>query len=132
MGTQYPNTGPALKYSIYTTTSSASARLIVSLGASHNHDPTRWIKFAYSVDGEEPVTVRPVSAVPPYKEERDWRKAVVENGWTSTIELGAEITVGTHELSLWLLEPGVVLQKVVLDMGGYRNTALGPPERKKV
>ncbi|KAL4865075.1 hypothetical protein BDV12DRAFT_211234 [Aspergillus spectabilis] len=132
MGTQYPNTGPALKYSLYTTTSSTTARLIVSLGASHNHDPTRWIKFAYALDGAEPVTVRPVSADPPYKEGAAWRKAVVENGWTSEIELGTEITVGSHELLLWLLEPGVVLQKVVLDMGGYQDTTLGPPESKKV
>ena len=132
MDTQYSNTGPALRYSMYTTTSSTAPRLIVSLGASHNHDPTRHIKFAYSLDGAEPVTVRPVSTAPPYKEGNAWRKAVVENGWTSTIELDAEIETGVHELSLWLLEPGVVLQKVVLDMGGYKTTALGPPESMKV
>lgn len=132
MGTQYSGTGPALRYSVYITTSSSTPRLIVSLGASHNHDPTRYIKFAYSLDGAEPVTVRPVSTVPPYKEGKDWRKAVVENGWTSTIELGTEMTIGVHEVSLWLLEPGVVLQKVVLDLGGYKATALGPPESRKI
>ncbi|OGM51083.1 hypothetical protein ABOM_000371 [Aspergillus bombycis] len=132
IGTQDPNTGPALRYSLYTTTSSTSARLIVSLGASHNHDPTRWIKFAYSLDGAVPVTVRPVSSVPPYKEEQAWATAVVENGWTSAVELDGVVGVGEHELALWLLEPGVVLQKVVLDMGGYQASALGPPESMRV
>lgn len=128
MESQDPATGPALTYSIYTTTSSDSPRLIVSLGSSHNHDPTRWIKFAYSVDGSEPVAVRPVPADPPYKEGAAWNKAVVENGWTSTIQLGTTIDAGAHELSIWLLEPGVVLQKVALDMGGYQSSALGAPE----
>ncbi|SPO04377.1 uncharacterized protein DNG_07062 [Cephalotrichum gorgonifer] len=130
--TQDPETGPALEYSIYTTTSSTTARLIVMLGASHNHDPTRLIKFAYSLDGGEAKTVEPVSVEPPYKEGSAWRKAVVENGWTSTIQLNGEVEVGAHVLLIWLLEPGAVLQKVVLDMGGYQATALGPPESRKI
>ncbi|KAL5342667.1 hypothetical protein BJX70DRAFT_409660 [Aspergillus crustosus] len=132
MGTQYPNTGPALRYSLYTVSSTTSARLIVSLGASHNHDPERWIKFAYSLNGAAAVTVRPVSSVPPYREGQEWANAVVENGWTSVVELDGEVGVGEHELAIWLLEPGVVLQKVVLDMGGYRASALGPPESVQV
>ncbi|RAQ53681.1 hypothetical protein AFGD_006815 [Aspergillus flavus] len=132
MATQHPNTGPALRYSLYTTTASPSARLIISLGASHNHDPTRLIKFAYSLDGSVPVTVRPVSTVPPYKEGQAWQQAVIENGWTSVIELPGEVGTGEHELSLWLLEPGVVLQKIVLDMGGYQDSSLGPPESMRV
>ncbi|KAL4878462.1 hypothetical protein BJY04DRAFT_229825 [Aspergillus karnatakaensis] len=132
MSTQSPSTGPALRYSLYTTTSSSSARLIVSLGASHNHDPTRFIKFAYSLDGATPVTVRPVSTIPPYREGQDWSNAVVENGWTSRLELDREVGSGAHELVIWLLEPGVVLQKVVLDLGGYKASALGPPESVRV
>lgn len=132
METQDPSTGPALSYSVYTTTTSKSPRLIVSLGSSHNHDPTRLIKFAYSIDGGEPVTIRPVAADPPYKERPAWSKAVVENGWTSVVDLGATIEDGAHEILIWLLEPGVVLQKIALDMGGYQSTALGPPESANV
>lgn len=128
METQDPATGPALIYSLYTTTTSKTPRLIISLGSSHNHDPTRWIKFAYSIDGSEPVTVQPVPADPPFRERPAWSKAVVENGWTSTIQLKSAIEAGVHEISIWLLEPGVVLQKLALDMGGYQTTALGPPE----
>lgn len=132
MGTQYPNTGPALRYSLYTTTVSSSARLIISLGASHNHDPTRLITFAYSWDGAAPVTVRSVSTVPPYKEGQAWQQAVLATGWTLVVELAGVIETGAHELSLWLLEPGVVLQKIVLDREGYEVSALGLPESKMV
>lgn len=132
MDSQTPEDGPALKYAVYTTSSTNKSRLIVSLGASHNHDPTRPIKFAYSIDGAAAKAVKPVPTTPPYKESGDWRKAVVENGYTSTIALDAEIKSGAHELKIWLLEPGVVLQKVVLDMGGLRSSALGPLESKRV
>lgn len=130
--TQTPETGPALSYSFYATSSAASPRLIISLGASHNHDPTRLIKYAYSIDGAAPVTVQPVSTTPPYREDAIWRKAIVENGWTSTINLEDSIDSGEHELKVWLLEPGAVLQKVALDLGGYQATALGPPESVEV
>jgi hypothetical protein len=132
MGTQEPSTGPALVYNVYTTTSSSTPRLVVSLGSSHNHDPTRVIKYAYSIDGSEPKTVRPVSTEPPYREGPAWRKAVVENGWTSVESLAEGIDAGEHEIKIWLLEPGVVLQKFALDMGGYKTSALGPPQSKKV
>ncbi|KAH7325672.1 hypothetical protein B0I35DRAFT_466743 [Stachybotrys elegans] len=132
IGSQSPSSGPALKYSVYTTTGSSSPRLIVHLGSSHNHDPTRPISFAYSIDGSAPVTIRPVSTIPPYREANDWRNAVVGNGWTSTNRLASSIARGAHEISIWLLEPGVVLQKLVLDMGGYQSSALGPHESLQV
>ncbi|KXJ87467.1 hypothetical protein Micbo1qcDRAFT_215836 [Microdochium bolleyi] len=131
--------GPALVYPMYTYTTTASsassaAKLVVSLGPSHNHDPTRPIAFAYSLDGSAPVTVKPVSTIPPFRESPVWAKAVVENGWTSTVSLTGAVKSGTHELKVWLLEPGVVLQKVVLDLGvgGYATSALGPPESRRL
>ncbi|KAK0385777.1 hypothetical protein NLU13_6954 [Sarocladium strictum] len=132
MDTLEPGTGPALVYNVYTTTTTSKPRLIVSLGSSHNHDPTRLIRYAYSIDGSAPKTVAPVSREPPYKEGPAWRKAVVENGWTSVEALAEGIDSGEHEIKIWLLEPGVVLQKLALDMGGYKTSALGPPQSKKV
>ncbi|PSN62326.1 hypothetical protein BS50DRAFT_650881 [Corynespora cassiicola Philippines] len=132
MDTQTPDAGPALIYSVYTTTASAAARLIVMLGAAHNHDPTRPLRFAYAVDGGAARSVDYVSAVPPYKEGQEWRRAVVANGWTSVVALEGEVGVGAHELRVWLLEPGVVLQRIILDMGGLRESALGPWESRKV
>ncbi|KAJ1323846.1 glycosyl hydrolase 115 family protein [Microdochium nivale] len=128
---------PALTYSMYTYSVAAAggAKLVVSLGPSHNHDPTRPIAFAYSLDGAAPVTVKPVNTTPPYKEQGPWSKAVVENGWTSNIQLASTgVPAGKHELRVWLLEPGVVLQKVVLDLGvgGYKTSALGPPESPRI
>ncbi|ELQ35044.1 hypothetical protein M0657_005941 [Pyricularia oryzae] len=130
--TQTAESGPALKYSVYTTTSSSQARLVVMLGAALNHDPTRLLRLAWSMDGGAPAVVQPVSTQPPYQEGREWRTAVVGGGWNANIQINGTVAAGAHTISLWLMEPGVVVQKVVLDMGGMKASALGPHASKRV
>lgn len=52
----------------------------------------------------------------------------MKGGWKSAVALDTEIK---DELSLQLLEAGVVLQKVIVDLGGYKTTLLGPLESRK-
>jgi Gylcosyl hydrolase family 115 C-terminal domain len=33
-----------------------------------------------------------------------------------------------HTLRIWAVEPGVVIQKIMVDLGGVRYSYLGPPE----
>ena len=35
---------------------------------------------------------------------------------------------GYHRLRIKMVDPGVVLQRIVLDMGGVKPSYLGPPE----
>jgi hypothetical protein len=42
------------------------------------------------------------------------------------------VGVGEHVLNLWLLEPGVVVQRIVVDLGGVRTSYLGPGESLRV
>jgi hypothetical protein len=39
--------------------------------------------------------------------------------------------IGAHMLNLWKLEPGVVFQKIVVDLEVVRPSYLGPPESTK-
>ncbi|CAI6094433.1 unnamed protein product [Clonostachys chloroleuca] len=105
---QDPSTAPKLTYSFHSFTSSENARVILFLGGSTNHDPSRPLKLAFSIDGGTPTTVRPVPDTPMGQNPSGWTEATVAGGWTSFITVS--IAAGSHELSLWLLEPGVVVQ----------------------
>ena len=127
---QDPSTAPKLTYSFHSFTSNAEAGIVIFLGASINHDPSHPLRFAFAIDNRDPVTVAPVPEAPMGSTPSGWTEATVAGGWTSFTTV--EITSGSHELSLWLLEPGVVVQKIAIDLGGFEKSGLGPPETKKV
>ena len=59
--------------------------------------------------------------------ERTWEKWVSDNVIVSTTQHSVE-QPGTHVLKFWMVDPGVVLQKLVVDTGGLKPSYLGPPE----
>jgi hypothetical protein len=57
-------------------------------------------------------------------------------GWERAVEDGVRIVrwratvneAGGHDFKFWMIDPGVVLQKIVIDAGGAEPCYLGPPE----
>lgn len=119
---------PRLDYPLYLFTNS-TASVTVLLGAAWNIDPERPLKYAIAFDGEAPQTVRYVPPLTdPLGEPPGWAPAVAAgNTWSSTTKHTIKVA-GARTLTVWLLEPAVVLQKVVVDLGGVRQSYLGPPE----
>jgi len=58
---------------------------------------------------------------------RDWEKSVSDN-FRNGISKHTLTTKGPHVLKIWMVDPGVVLQKIVVDLGGVKPSYLGPPE----
>ena len=82
------------------------------------------LKFAVSVDDQEPVIVNISSD---YKTEAAWRKSVADNIKIFKTSLKID-KPGKHTIKYWMINPGVVLQKLALDMGGLKPSFLGPQE----
>ena len=58
---------------------------------------------------------------------RDWEEAVKDS--VRKIKSRHAISQpGYHTFKVWMVDPGVVLQKIVVDTGGVRPSYLGPPE----
>jgi hypothetical protein len=59
-----------------------------------------------------------------------WAQGVLDNTRIATAKLKVPAS-GAHTLHLYGLEPGVVIDKLVIDCGGLKPSYLGPPETAK-
>lgn len=131
---QSPASGPFLSYDFYTFTAptGSNVRVTVYLSASENADVEHPNRFALSIDNGTTVTVQPVPlASNAGNEPPGWDAAVTSNAWVRDVTVspgGGALRPGKHTLRVWLLEPTMVLAKLVIDLGGRRPSELGPPE----
>ena len=124
---QSPGTGPALVYPFYTFTNASAASLTVYLSPSDNANPNSPNKYSFSVDGGSVTTVQPVPLTDQSTDPPGWSEGVTQNAYVKNSSLGKR-AAGAHTLKVWLLEPTMVLTKVVIDVGGLKSSLMGPPE----
>jgi hypothetical protein len=81
------------------------------------------LRYATSFDDEAPQIVNMTAD----SSLKAWEQSVGDNValLISTHQLARP---GEHVLKFWMVDPGVVLQKLVVDAGGVRPSYLGPPE----
>lgn len=60
-------------------------------------------------------------------DEPDWEQSVIYNVRTAVTRHTID-QPGPHTLRIWMVDPIVVLQKIVIDAGGAKPSLLGPPE----
>jgi hypothetical protein len=118
---------PALEYRMYLF-HSGPAKVTAITAPSLNLVPDRGLRYAVSFDDEAP---RIVALVPQgYRAmngNQDWEQSVSDsarNGRSQHRIAGA----GYHTLKVWMVDPGVVIQKLLVDLGGLKPSYLGPPE----
>ncbi|WP_184542108.1 glycosyl hydrolase 115 family protein [Mucilaginibacter sp. FT3.2] len=79
--------------------------------------------YAVSIDNETPQQVNISTAA----DSKDWAEAVSDN-IRKMITKHHITQPGIHTIKYWMVDAGVVLQKVVVDAGGLKPSYLGPPE----
>jgi hypothetical protein len=117
---------PSLQYRIYLF-HAGEARIRYNLIPTQ---PIRYgtsLRFAAAVDDEPPrlVTVE-AGTGGEVGSSRAWQENVLDN--TTTFTTRQAFSAGAHTLKIYMVDPGVVLEKIVIDAGGLRPSYLGPPE----
>jgi hypothetical protein len=92
------------------------------------------IRYAVSFDDDQPQIVNITTALPLADDgtmNRPWERNTSDNvNRTSTVHTIAR--PGPHVLRFWLVDPTVVVQKLLVDTGGLRPSYLGPPESQRL
>ncbi|MFN8257104.1 MAG: glycosyl hydrolase 115 family protein [Bacteroidales bacterium] len=126
---------PALEYNFYLLENPKDGKIKVNLYLAPALDfhHTGGLKYGISMDGEEPqiINMHQGADVPDYKNPQWWTQAVSDNIIIKSSEHILE-NPGQHVLKFWLVDPGIVLQKIVIDNGGLKPSYLGPPESIRI
>ena len=87
------------------------------------------LRYGISVNDESPqiIYMHEMDTIPDWKYPISWNEAVGQSIKIMTSEHTID-EPGEHILKYWMVDPGVVLQKIVVETGPVPPTYLGPPE----
>jgi glycosyl hydrolase family 115 (putative glucuronidase)/glycosyl hydrolase family 115 len=118
---------PHLEYKMYLFTT-GKIEVEATVGPTLNFMPNRALRYAVSFDDEAPQTITIVPAnFKAQNGNRDWENSVKDSG-RYPVSTHTIARPGYHTLKIWMVDPAVALEKLVLDTGGVRQSYLGPPE----
>ncbi|KAF1701577.1 glycosyl hydrolase 115 family protein [Pseudoxanthomonas kaohsiungensis] len=85
------------------------------------------LRYALSIDDESPQVVRMrLDPTPGDPDFRAWEAAVIDNAHAATSR--HRVRAGANTLKLWLVDPGLVFQRIEVVRRPLPPTTLGPPE----
>ncbi|KAH9837735.1 uncharacterized protein C8Q71DRAFT_898158 [Rhodofomes roseus] len=125
-------TGPSIGYDFYTFNSingniSVTAYVAPSLNSL---GPDRPLAIGMQIDSDEPQVSYYIPNSTPGTLPDAWSQWVSEN--IVYVPMNFRASPGAHSLTVWMIEPTVILQKIVIDTGGLLPSYLGPPESIRV
>ncbi|WP_321437932.1 glycosyl hydrolase 115 family protein [uncultured Bacteroides sp.] len=114
--------GVSLEYDVYLQ-SSGDATLKLLLSPTLNFNGNKGLRYAVSIDGGEEQIVN-FNQKFTEREREHW----VANSIIESITKHHFSSAGLHTIKYRAIEPGIILQKILLDMGGLKPSYLGAPE----
>jgi hypothetical protein len=117
-----PSDGMRLEYDVYLF-DAGKVNVQATLAPTLKFRPGAGFRYAVAIDDEAPriVDVHADASM------KHWEK-IVSDGVAQFTTAHEVKGAGRHTLKFWALDPGLVLQRVVIDAGGLRPSYLGPQE----
>ena len=117
---------PRLEYDVLFNTS-GEVTISTMISPTLNIYNNEGLCFGVSIDEEQPKIVN----IHKGKNNQDWQESVRRN----IVEMKTKHTIekpGKHTIKIWMIDPGIVLQRILIDCGGLKPCYLGPMESKRI
>ncbi|RZA03583.1 MAG: glycosyl hydrolase [Sphingobacteriaceae bacterium] len=122
---------PHIQYEV-NVADTGKVKLLVYTAPSIDFTHEKGLWYAISIDDEKPVKVN----IDPLIADPRRAQGVMEGNSANQIKvLSSDHYIskpGKHIIKYWMVDPSVVLEKIVLDRGGVKASYLGPPESYRV
>jgi hypothetical protein len=117
-----PQASPSLEYRMYLFDPGA-VQVHTIIAPTLNFVPGRGLRFAVAFDDQPPRIIDALAQ----NSLKDWEESV-KDSVREVISTHSITGSGYHVLRYWMVDPGIVLEKIVVDLGGLKPSYLGPPE----
>ncbi|WP_111307308.1 glycosyl hydrolase 115 family protein [Confluentibacter sediminis] len=119
---------PSLEYD-FTLFDGSDLKIETYLSPSINYKKNEGLKYAIAIDDEQPqiINVNEGDTKPDWEYPDWWNNSVTDHIRKKQSEHKG-IKAGKHTLKIWMIDPGLVFQKFVIDAGGLKPSYLGPEE----
>ncbi|WP_163712974.1 glycosyl hydrolase 115 family protein [Mangrovibacterium lignilyticum] len=116
---------PMLEYDFYTF-NFGEADVQVQAVPTHPFYEGASVRCALAVDDAEPVIIDFKTV----GRSNEWKQNVLKNAAVkSAKQMVAE--PGKHKLKVWMVDPGVMIDQILIDLGGWKSSYAFPPETRK-
>ncbi len=119
---------PRLEYE-FTVFDGGELKVNTYVSPTLNFKKNEGLKYAIAIDDEAPqiINIHEGDTIPDWEYPDWWNKSVTDHIRIKQ-SIHDSIEPGKHILKIWMIDPGVVFQKFVIDAGGLKPSYLGPPE----
>ncbi|GET34622.1 hypothetical protein PbJCM13498_34850 [Prolixibacter bellariivorans] len=121
---QIKEQSPCLEYDFYTF-NKGEANIRVQALPTHPLYKGKSVRCAVAVDEQEPVIIDFKTV----GRSEEWKQNVLKN---AAVKSAPQIInqPGKHKLRIWMVDPGVMVDRILIDLGGWKESYTFPPETK--
>ncbi|MBN1117191.1 MAG: glycosyl hydrolase 115 family protein [Bacteroidales bacterium] len=118
---------PHLEYKVFLKDTGA-VNIQVYLGSTIDYSGGKGLHYAIAFDGQTPQIINSTLQKPGEFWVNDNHDKVMMDDVRVDESVHKISKPGEHTIKFWIIDKGLILQKIVVDCGGVKSSELGPPE----